>query len=287
MNRFSLRFTSAVMLSLFLVFFPMEIEAQSNDKGTNYNAIENIPYYENSSLTNDYMREMCTLDIYYPTNHKDFATVVWFHGGGLEGGDKHFPRELLDKKTAIVTVSYRLSPKALCPAYLEDAAAAVAWTFKNIAGYGGDTTKIFIAGHSAGGYLALMLGLDKHWLGAYGIDANRLAGLIPFSGQTMTHYTIRKERMLPQARPVIDEFAPVYHVRADAPPLLLITGGREIELLGRYEENAYLARLMKLAGHTQTTLYELEGFNHGGMEGPGCLLLLTFVNDIAGTQAGK
>ncbi len=89
-----------------------------------------------------------------------------------------------------------------------------------------------------------------------------LPGLIPLSGQAIRHFTVRKERGIAETQPVIDELAPLYHVRADAPPLLLITGDREMELLGRYEENAYLARIMKIAGHTQTRLFELEGYGH-------------------------
>ncbi len=64
-------------------------------------------------------------------------------------------------------------------------------------------------------------------------------------------------------QPLVDKYAPLYHVRSDAPPLLLITGDRELEMLGRYEENAYLARMMKVAGHKQTSLLELQGYNHG------------------------
>ena len=81
-------------------------------------------------------------------------------------------------------------------------------------------------------------------------------------------------------QPIIDEFAPLYHVRADAPPLILITGDRELELLGRYEENAYLMRMMKVAGHQQTYLYEIQGFDHGGMADPAFSILLKHVNSI-------
>ena len=56
-------------------------------------------------------------------------------------------------------------------------------------------------------------------------------------------------------QPIIDKYAPLYHVRADAPPLLLITGDRELELLGRYEENTYMYRMMKVAGHNETELW--------------------------------
>ena len=107
-----------------------------------------------------------------------------------------------------------------------------------------------------------MVGLDKKWLDTHGIDANQIAGLMPLSGHTITHFTIRRERGLSNKTPVVDELAPLFHVRSDAPPLLLITGDREKELLGRYEENSYLMRMMKVAGHQETTLHELEGYGH-------------------------
>jgi acetyl esterase/lipase len=233
----------------------------------------NISYRSGENL-DAYQKERCKLDVYYPANLKNFTTVVWFHGGGLTSGEKSIPERLKNHNLAVVAVNYRLSPKVKSPAYIDDAAAAVAWVFKNIAKYGGDPQKIVVSGHSAGGYLATMIGLDKHYLAAYGIDANSIEKLVPFSGQMITHFEIRKERGIKDTQPVIDEFAPLFHVRADASPLYLITGGRELEMLGRYEENAYMCRMMKLSGHKQTTLYELDGFDHGGMADPGFDLLL-------------
>jgi acetyl esterase/lipase len=234
----------------------------------------NIPYYKDSINKSDqYINERCVLDIYYPEKLKGFATIIWFHGGGLTGGNKEIPQALKEKGLCVVGVNYRLYPKVKAPGYIEDAAAAVAWVFKNITNFGGDSTLIFVSGHSAGGYLSLMVGLDKKWLNKYDIDANRIAGLIPLSGQAITHFTVRKERGIADTKPLIDSLAPLYYVRADAPPLLLITGDREMELLGRYEENAYLARMMKIAGHNQTRLIELGGYGHNMTE-PGFPLLL-------------
>jgi acetyl esterase/lipase len=245
-----------------------------------YTSKLNIPYYsETIRKSNPYMNDRCILDIYYPEKTKGFATIVWFHGGGLTGGSKEIPPALKVKGVCVVGVNYRLYPKVKAPGYIEDAAAAVAWVFRNISQFGGDSLLIFVSGHSAGGYLTLMLGLDKHWLNAEGMDANRIAGLIPFSGQAITHFTIRRERGIPDTQPVVDEFAPLFHVRADAPPLLLITGDRELELLGRYEENAYLARMMKIAGHKQTRLVELGGYGHGMTE-PAFPLLVKEVDRI-------
>jgi acetyl esterase/lipase len=243
-----------------------------------YRTDKDIPYRSGDGLT-DAMRERCRLDLYYPQNVKGYPTIVWFHGGGLTGGGKSIPTALMNKGVAVVAANYRLSPRAKAPEYVEDAASAVAWTFVNIEKYGGSRKRIFVSGHSAGGYLTSMIGLDKRWLKAHKIDADEIAGLVPFSGQAVTHSTIRRERGIDARRPVIDDLAPLYHVRKDAPPLLLITGDRDKEMLGRYEENAYFWRMMKEVGHPDVRLRELQGYDHGGMAGPAYPLLLRFVQD--------
>jgi acetyl esterase/lipase len=240
--------------------------AAEKDDVITYRTDADISYLEKGKEATPYQTERCRLDIYYPDNRPGFATLVWFHGGGLKGGQRSIPKQLQSKGIAVVGVNYRLYPKAKCPGYLQDAAAAVAWTFRNIEEYGGDPKRIFVTGHSAGGYLTSMIGLDKRWLAACGIDADSIAGLIPLSGHTITHMTVREERGIPKTQPVVDEFAPLYHVRSNAPPILLITGDRELEILGRYEENAYFMRMLRVAGHKDITLYELQGYGHGMFE---------------------
>lgn len=251
------------------------ITAQSINNN-NYALKENIPYIS-SSEKDVYKLERCKLDIYYPTDKKNFPTVIWFHGGGLEGGEKGIPEELKNKGIAVVTVNYRLSPRAQNPAYIEDAAESVAWVFKNIESFGGNPEDIYVSGHSAGGYLALMVGLDKSYLNKYNIDANRIKGLIPISGQTNTHYTIKKERGLPIEIPYIDNYAPLAHARKDIPPTLLITGDRRLELPARYEENAHLDAILRVLGNKEITLFELQGFDHGAVYAPGCYLILDWI----------
>jgi len=251
-------------------------------KAEEYKTEQNIAYKVlNNEANNEYIKNRCKLDIYYPTKIKNFASVVWFHGGGLRAGNKKIPSQLMKKGFAVIAVNYRLFPKVQCPVYIEDGAAAVAWTMKNIGNYGGSKDKIFVSGHSAGGYLTSMIGLDKSYLQAHGIDANKIAGLIPLSGHTITHFTPREEKGIPEHQPIIDRFAPLFHVRADAPSLVLVTGDKELELLGRYEENAYLARMMQIAKHQKTKLYELQGFNHGGMLDPGLKILVKHVKKLS------
>lgn len=180
--------------------------------------INDILYRSGEDLT-PYMEEMCRLDLYLPPDRKaGFGTVIFIHSGGMYTGNKYIPERLRNQDYAVVAINYRLHPKVKAPAYIEDAAAAVAWVFQNIKKYGGDPDRIVITGVSAGGYLASLITLDKSWLATYEIDPDRLRGLASVSGQSITHFTVRKEMGIPTQQPIIDKWAPLFHVRKDAPP---------------------------------------------------------------------
>lgn len=246
-----------------------------------YKQIDDIKYTEK---TDDYSQERLKLDVYYPEDVKEAPVVVWFHGGGLEQGQKEIPWKLKEKGMVLVGVNYRLLPKVTVREILDDSAEAVAWVFRNIGKYGGDTKKIVITGHSAGGYISMMLCLNKAWLKTYDVDADSVWLYAPFSGQAITHFNIRKMQGIPPLQATIDEYAPLYWVRPDCPPFVLICGDRELELFGRYDENQYLARMMKLAGHRQTYLYEIDGHGHGGMIEPGYHILETHIRQMLGEK---
>lgn len=254
--------------------------AAQDAKKVAHTTVRNIAYVANPGHDKG-IDERCRIDVHHPKS-TGFATVIWFHGGGLTGGSRGIPDGLKDKGIAVVAAGYRLNPDVKSPTYIEDAAAAVAWTIKNIGKYGGDPKQIFVSGHSAGGYLAAMIGLDKRWLAPHGIDPDSLAGLIPLSPQAITHFTIRKERGIADTKVIVDDLAPINHVRPDAPPILLVTGDRELELLGRYEENAYFWRMFKLVGHKDVQLKELQGFNHGNMGDAALPLVVEFVRKHVG-----
>ncbi len=229
----------------------------------NYLHILDIPYRTMDSLMIDsYMKERCFLDLYFPTQMSDFPTLIYFHGGSLIGGEKSMVNYFKSKKIAIVNVNYRLSPKVLVSEILDDAAASIAWVFNHIENYGGDRSKIYISGHSAGGYITSMVGLDENYLAKYNIDSNDIAGLIPLSGHVITHFTVRKEMGLSKNQIWVDKMAPIFHIKKQAPPYIMITGDRHLELLGRYEENAFMQRMMEIIGHPNTQLFELQGYGH-------------------------
>ncbi|MBP5276985.1 MAG: alpha/beta hydrolase [Prevotella sp.] len=260
---------------LLLCLFCIGIAAQ------NYKQINDISYTKKSDA---YSQERLKLDVYYPEGLKDCPVIVWFHGGGLEGGNKQIPQKLKEKGYVVVGANYRLLPKVTVNETLDDAAEAVAWVFRHAKEYGGDTQKIVVTGHSAGGYLAMLLCLNKTWLDRYAVDADDVLMYVPFSGQAVTHYNVRKMKGLQPLQVTIDEYAPIYWVRKDCPPLVLICGDRELELYGRYDENQYLARMMKLVGHEQTYLYELDGHGHGGMVEPGFHILDTHLKRMLGQK---
>jgi acetyl esterase/lipase len=270
---FASKFTEAEAI---LASVSRELGKQIIDGG--YHLTAELLYREEKGITAE-QNQRCRLDVYAPATKKPFPTVIWFHGGGLTQGERSIPLPLRNQGIAVVTANYRVSPGVKSPVFIEDAAAAIAWTFKHIADFGGDPQRIFVSGHSAGAYLTLMCGLDKKWLAKHGVNADDLAGLIPLSPQVITHFTIRDERDIEETQPIIDDLAPLFHVRKDAPPILLVTGDRERELMGRYEECAYFWRMMKLTGHKDTMLHELDGFDHGKMPEPAFPLLLKFVEE--------
>lgn len=224
--------------------------------------------------------DRCRLDIHHPTDTTGLPVIVWFHGGGLTSGAKEIPAELRNAGFVIVAPNYRLIPNVNVEDCIDDAAAAVAWTVDNISRYGGDPRRITVAGHSAGGYLTSMIGLDHTRLARYGHTPDSLTALVPFSGQVITHFANRRSKGLSELQPTIDETAPLFHVRPDAPPYIIITGDAERELFGRYEENLYMWRMMKLVGHHNVEIYKLDGFDHGSMCHPAFSILIDTVKRL-------
>lgn len=227
-----------------------------------------IPYYADEALVaaSDYQRARCRLDVCVPVGVTGFPTVVWFHGGGLTGGGKHFIR--IDAGIAQVAANYRLLQKdgrVTGDDCIDDAAAAVVWTLKNIATFGGDPKKVYVSGMSAGGYLTMMVGMDPSRLGKYGFRPTDLAGLAPVSGQATKHFNVRAFAgdADPQYLPKIDRLAPLNYCSKDLPPLISICGEPPWEWPCRAEENRLLIASCTALGHPAAYYVECAFCDHG------------------------
>lgn len=226
--------------------------------------LTDLAYKEGASAAET---ERCRIDLYLPAEGKGFASLLWLHGGGITGGSRNsaatqrVARRLAEAGIAVGSAGYRLNPGAKFPAYVEDSAAAFAWLKKSIAQHGGDDRRVFIGGHSAGAYLALMVVLDGKYLAAHGLDETAIAGVVPISGQTVTHFTVREERHPGDSRIRIDDAAPLFHVRKLPFPFLIFTAEKDMALRG--EENRLLASALREAKCERVIERTWEGRDHG------------------------
>ena len=156
--------------------------------------------------------------------------VVFFYGGAWQEGDRaqyrFVARSLASRGWVTIVPDYRVHPEARFPDFLEDGAAAVRWARDHAAEYGGNPSRLFLMGHSAGAYNAAMLALDARWLHGVGLDPARdVRGWIGLSGPY---------DFLPIVDPVVQivfgprdrwpATQPIAYVSANSPPALLLTG---------------------------------------------------------------
>ena len=215
-------------------------------------AIRGIPYLP------DHGKQK--LDLYLPDGKTNFPLMVFVHGGAWRIGDRsmykkvgeHFSRAGI----GVAIPSYRLAPQYRHPAQVEDVAAAFAWAVHNIAKYGGDVSRIYLVGHSAGGHLASLLALDARYLAAHGFSPRNIAGVVSMSGVYAIGRLERNFGVTKQAR--IDA-SPMEHVKAGAPPFLVVYCQWDYITLAAQAKRFYKALLE--AG-VKSELLRLPGKNH-------------------------
>lgn len=209
---------------------------------------------------------LCVLDVHLPTTRPVAATLVWLHGGGMVKGDKAeanaFAKVMNEAGVAFVSANYRLHPAVQYPAYVDDAAAAVAWTIAHAADFGGDRKAVYAGGYSAGGYLAMLLASDPSRLKPFGLAPTDLRGVVTVSPQVSTHFTILDERGIPHPREtsVVDDAAPLRHASAAMPRVLSFVSTDDMP--ARAEELAYLFALLKVQKHPDARLVIVPGKDH-------------------------
>ena len=195
------------------------------------------------------------LDIYTPTAAPAAAgwpVVVFFYGGSWNSGARtqyRFLGEALAARGVLTLVAeYRLYPEVRFPDFLSDSALAVAYGFDRAAQLGGDPKRVFVMGHSAGGYNAAMVALDDRWLKAAGQTPKKLAGWIGLAGP-YDFYPIKN----PDAKPVFfhpnypENSQPIGFVSADAPRSFLAAADDD-KLVNPQRNTVQLAKKLQAAG---------------------------------------
>ena len=205
------------------------------------------------------------LDVFAPAGGAEGAPVlVFFYGGSWKEGSKDdyaFAAQAFAAQGFVTIVpDYRLVPRARFPDFLDDGAAAIAWARDNAAAYGGDPRRIVLAGHSAGAYNAVMLGLDPRYLRRAGVDPRAIRAVAGLSGPY---------DFLPLDHPVsVEVFGevadkaatqPVNFVGPHSPPAFLASGTDDTTV--RPRNTASLAERLR-AARVPVQERHYEGLDH-------------------------
>ena len=215
-----------------------------------YRLVADVPY-------GDAARQ--TLDLYLPASPPaPRPVVVFFYGGNWESGEKATYRfvgaALASRGFVVVVPDYRVYPEVRYPGFVEDGAAAVRWTFAHVGTYGGDPARVSLMGHSAGGYIALMLALDPEWLGPARAGVRSAVGLAgPYDFLPLTDPTLQT---IFATSPDLTRTQQIAYADATAPPVLLATG-RLDTTVSPANVTRLAARLRAAGGTVQTEYYTL------------------------------
>jgi acetyl esterase/lipase len=201
------------------------------------------------------------LDIYRPAGAAtaNAPVIVFFYGGNWTTGERadyaFVGRALASRGIIAVIPDYRLYPEVSYPDFLDDSAAAVAWTLREIGRYGGAPQHLFVMGHSAGAYNAAMLALDPQWLRRQHSDPGALCGWIglagPYDFLPIQNKTAQPVFHFPNTPP---SSQPINHISGHAPPALLIAATDD-DLVNPTRNTGGMARHLRQQNVSVTVLY--------------------------------
>ena len=234
--------------------------------------LQNIPYTEAINVESGRRQ---TLDLYLPPRTKSKPPlVVFIHGGYwiLSDDDYRIGPAIADvlvtRNIAVALARYRLAPKHRHPAQARDVAAALAHLVRKADKYGYDSKQIFLAGHSAGAHLAALVALDPSYLANHRMNPKSLAGVIAISGiynlsgkkEVSRDEKIAIAQAFGKNRAIIKAASPVTHVRAHAPPFLILAASGDFS--GFAIDARKFAAALRAAGHQNVEQYVIPDRNH-------------------------
>ena len=227
------------------------------------------------------------LDLYLPEGEKNAPLVLWIHGGGWQGGNKNncSMKWAAEQGFAIASISYRLTDKAIFPAQIQDCKAALRWLRANKSKYGYSTDKVAVAGSSAGGMLAALMGTSgdikalEGTVGGNNDQSSRVDAVIDLYGAS--DFILRSKTQPHRANKpgsvvfkllgggadkkieLAKQASAAYHVSSDDPPMLVFHGDKDKTVL--LDQSLKIQEVYKSAG-LPLDLYVLKGAGHGGKE---------------------
>ncbi len=208
-----------------------------------------------------------TLDIYLPDTESETPrpVILFFYGGSWQRGSKEayrFVGESFSKRGYIVVVAdYRLYPEVQFPTFVYDSAKAVRWVHDHIAAYGGDARNLYLVGHSAGAYNAMMLTVDARYLASVGGSSRWLRGVAALSGPydflPATQLNIDKVFATAPAQ-VSQPLKRVNRSMRGAPPIFMATGDADVVVAPANTERM-AKRLRAQGARVETRFYAGAG----------------------------
>ena len=208
------------------------------------------------------------LDIYEPSNGDGNGPIVIFlYGGSWSSGQRGIygfvGAALAARGLTTIIPDYRLYPEVQFPAFFEDAALAYAWTWKTFLAGKSQRRSIVLAGHSAGGHMAALLSLDRHYLSQAAPDAPLPSAFVSLAGPLAfdpTTWPSTKDAFSNVTN--ADMARPIAFVSKGAPPSLLIHGLEDTTV--RLWNTRDMTKALRAAGANVRTV-EYPGIGHVGL----------------------
>ncbi len=206
------------------------------------------------------------LDAYVPPGPGPFPAVILVHGGGWEAGDKvtyitPLFEPLARANFAWVSIDYRLTPDVRHPEQMDDLRRAVAFVRREARRFRVDPARLAVAGESASGQMAALLATQDRDLAAvvsfYGVY-DFPAMVTDASPRSLLRRLFDRETLDEDARAVMREYSPLYHVSDRMSPILLVHGTNE----RLWAQGVAMRDRLASAGAAHE-LYALEGASHG------------------------
>lgn len=199
------------------------------------------------------------LDVYRPRDSGQRSPVVVFlYGGRWQSGAKEEYRLVGDALTrrgiVVVIPDYRMYPDARFPAWVEDGARAVRWSVDNIRKFNGDSSRIFIIGHSAGAHTAALLALDERYLRAAGVAAQSVRGVVSMAGPVDTTWTDADVQALMGPPAGWPATYPASHIDGTEMPLLFLHGESD-ETVAQINSSRLNSRILERNGCARLISY--------------------------------